>query len=156
MPSNSAMAEETAKLINDSGKVVVIAIELAGEPELKAQLDEFERTLKHHPKIELQKTFRSFVKDLIGAVAVTCVVVWLFNGFTSLQRFDELLYALRFPTGDSASPDILLVEITRETLKFLGDWPIDRFSRSSRSGYWSKPILRPRSQWVTSPGVCGQ
>jgi len=74
----------------------------------------------------LQKTFRSFAKDLIGAVAVTCVVVWLFNGFTSLQRFDELLYALRFPTGDSASPDILLVEITPETLKLLGDWPIDR------------------------------
>ena len=58
-----ALAEETARLINDSGKVVVIAIELAGEPELKAQLEEFERAMKQHPNIELQKTYKLETDD---------------------------------------------------------------------------------------------
>jgi hypothetical protein len=58
-----AMAEETVKLLNGSGKVVVIAIELAGEPELKVQLDEFERALKPHPKIELHKTYKLETDD---------------------------------------------------------------------------------------------
>jgi CHASE2 domain-containing sensor protein len=68
----------------------------------------------------------SLVRNLVGAVAVTCLVVWLFNGFATVRRVDELIYAFRFPTGDSVSPDILLVEITQATLKRLGDWPIDR------------------------------
>lgn len=58
-----AMAEETVKLLNGTGKVVVIAIELAGEPELKAQLDEFEHSLKPHPKIALQKTYKLETDD---------------------------------------------------------------------------------------------
>ena len=52
------MAEEAARLVNNTGKVVVIAIELAGEPELKAQLDEFERAMKRFPKVDLQKTYK--------------------------------------------------------------------------------------------------
>ena len=55
---SGAMAEEAAKLVNQTGKVVVIAIELAGEPELKAQLDEFERAMKRFPKVNLQKTYK--------------------------------------------------------------------------------------------------
>jgi hypothetical protein len=52
------MAEEAARLINQTGKVVVIAMELAGVPELKTQLDEFERALKHYPAIELRRTYK--------------------------------------------------------------------------------------------------
>lgn len=68
----------------------------------------------------------TLIKDLVGAVAVTCLVVWLFNGFVTVRRLDELLYAFKFPTGDSVSADILVVEITQATLKRLGELPIDR------------------------------
>ena len=52
--------------------------------------------------------------------------MWLFNGFATVRRFDELLYAFKFPTESSVSGDILIVEITQATLKQLGDLPIDR------------------------------
>src|SRR6266568_3221816 len=51
------LAEETARLLHDTGKVVVISIELRDVPELKAQMDEFERTLKQFPKLLLDKSY---------------------------------------------------------------------------------------------------
>ena len=58
-----ALAGETARLVNNSGKVVVIAIELAAVPELKAQLDEFERTLHRFPHIKLEKSYKLETDD---------------------------------------------------------------------------------------------
>jgi len=51
------MAEETARMLANTGKVVVISIELAGVPELKAQLAAFERTLKLSPGVVLHKKY---------------------------------------------------------------------------------------------------
>ena len=58
-----ALAEETAKLINQSGKIVVITVDLASEPELKVQLDEFARAIKRHRKIEVAKTYKVETED---------------------------------------------------------------------------------------------
>ncbi len=51
------MAEETAKLLDHHGKIVVIAIETAHDSELKAQLDEFEKTLKQFSGVTIAKTY---------------------------------------------------------------------------------------------------
>jgi len=51
------MAEETAKLLNNQGKIVIIAIETAKDPELKVQLEEFEKTLKQFGGIKVTKTY---------------------------------------------------------------------------------------------------
>ena len=51
------MAEETARMLGNKGKVVVISIELAGVPELKAQLAAFERALKKFPGVVLHKKY---------------------------------------------------------------------------------------------------
>src|ERR1041385_9473469 len=62
MPANLNSARQglvpAALIIDSSGKVVVIAIELAGVPELKTQLDEFERTLHRFPRIHLEKSYK--------------------------------------------------------------------------------------------------
>jgi CHASE2 domain-containing sensor protein len=63
---------------------------------------------------------------LFLALVTTAVVSIAFDGLDSLRAPDEFLYALRFPTGDRVSRDIVLVEITRDTLKLLGDPPWDR------------------------------
>jgi len=51
------MAEETAKLVDNQGRIVVIAIETAKDAELKVQLEEFERTLKRFSRITVAKTY---------------------------------------------------------------------------------------------------
>ena len=51
------MAEETAKLVDNRGKIVVIAIETAHDAELKVQLEEFEKTLKKFSGITVAKTY---------------------------------------------------------------------------------------------------
>jgi hypothetical protein len=51
------MAEETAKLLNNQGRIVIIAIETAKDPELKVQLEEFERTLNQFSGIKVAKTY---------------------------------------------------------------------------------------------------
>src|SRR2546426_2270140 len=51
------MAEETAKLVDNRGKIVVIAIETAKDPELKVQLEEFEKTLKKFSRITVAETY---------------------------------------------------------------------------------------------------
>jgi hypothetical protein len=51
------MAEETAKLLDNQGRIVVIAIETAQDPELKVQLEEFEKTLKKFRGITVAKTY---------------------------------------------------------------------------------------------------
>ena len=51
------MAEETAKLVDNRGKIVVIAIETAKDPDLKVQLEEFEKTLKKFSGVTVGKTY---------------------------------------------------------------------------------------------------
>src|SRR2546422_78551 len=51
------MAEETAKLVNNQGRIVVIAIETAKDAELKIQLEEFEKSLKKFSRITVAKTY---------------------------------------------------------------------------------------------------
>src|SRR6266702_3666441 len=51
------MAEETAKLVDNQGRIVVIAIETAKDEELKVQLEEFEKTLKKFSRITVAKTY---------------------------------------------------------------------------------------------------
>ena len=51
------MAEETAKLVDNQGRIVVIAIETAKDAELKVQLEEFEKTLKKFSRITVAKTY---------------------------------------------------------------------------------------------------
>jgi len=51
------MAEETAKLVDNRGKIVVIAIETAQDAELKVQLEEFAKTLKKFSGITVAKTY---------------------------------------------------------------------------------------------------
>jgi hypothetical protein len=58
-----ALAEQTARAINNSGKVVAVAIELAGAPELKPQLDEFELALRRFPRVRLEKCYRLETDD---------------------------------------------------------------------------------------------
>ena len=52
------MAEETARLVNSNGTVVVIAMELATVPELAAQLQEFERALEGYSRVKLKKSYK--------------------------------------------------------------------------------------------------
>jgi len=51
------MAEETARLLNSTGRVVVIAMERKKAPELRAQLAEFEKTLKEISQIRIKETY---------------------------------------------------------------------------------------------------
>jgi hypothetical protein len=52
------MAEETARLLNHTGEVVVVAIETARFPELQAQLDEFGKILKQSSHIKIEETYK--------------------------------------------------------------------------------------------------
>jgi hypothetical protein len=51
------MAEETSRLLNSTGRVVVIAMERNKAPELRAQLAEFEKTLKEISRIRIHETY---------------------------------------------------------------------------------------------------
>ena len=52
------LAEETARLTTNRGQVVVIAIETGNQPELRAQLEEFERALRRFPHITIKETYK--------------------------------------------------------------------------------------------------
>lgn len=52
------MADETARLLTNKGKIVVIAIETDRHPELQAQLREFESRLKQYPELKLKETYK--------------------------------------------------------------------------------------------------
>ncbi len=51
------MAEETAKLVNQQGKIVVVAMETGRDPELKVQLEEFEKALKQFSGMTVARTY---------------------------------------------------------------------------------------------------
>ena len=57
------MAEETARLLNNTGRVVVIAMERDKAPELRAQLGEFEKTLKEISRIRIKETYTLDTED---------------------------------------------------------------------------------------------
>ncbi|HEU0009033.1 MAG TPA: hypothetical protein VFT34_04370 [Verrucomicrobiae bacterium] len=57
------MAEETAKLLGNSGKIVVIAIDTPKTPELKVQLEEFEKALKSFSGISVAKSYMLETED---------------------------------------------------------------------------------------------
>lgn len=57
------MAEETARLLNSTGRVVVIAMERSKAPELRAQLAEFEKTLKEISRIRIHETYNLDTED---------------------------------------------------------------------------------------------
>ena len=57
------MAEETARAMNDTGRVVIVAIELAGVPELKVQLKEFERVLRKFPNVTIKEKYLLETED---------------------------------------------------------------------------------------------
>jgi hypothetical protein len=51
------MAEETSRLLNNTGRVVIIAMERNKAPELRAQLAEFEKTLNEISRIRIHETY---------------------------------------------------------------------------------------------------
>jgi hypothetical protein len=51
------MAEQTAQVLGGRGKIVVIAMDTPKGSELKIQLEEFERALKHFPGVTISKTY---------------------------------------------------------------------------------------------------
>ena len=51
------MAEETARLLNNTGRVVVIALERDKAPELRVQLVEFEKALKEISRVRIKETY---------------------------------------------------------------------------------------------------
>lgn len=57
------LAEETVRAVNQTGRVVVVAIESRGLPELQAQLEEFERVLRASPGITLEKSYKLDTED---------------------------------------------------------------------------------------------
>lgn len=57
------MAEETARLLNSTGRVVVIAMERDKAPELRAQLAEFEKALKEISRIRIKETYNLDTED---------------------------------------------------------------------------------------------
>ncbi len=57
------LAQETARLLHEAGKVVIVSIELRDLPELKVQMDEFERALKQFPKVVLEKSYKLETDD---------------------------------------------------------------------------------------------
>jgi hypothetical protein len=58
------MAEETSRLMNSTGRVVLITIDEAGEPELKAQHDAFHGTLaRRFPQIHIKKIYKVESED---------------------------------------------------------------------------------------------
>jgi len=57
------MAEETARLLNNTGRVVVIAMEQSKAPELRAQLTEFEKALKEISSIRVKETYSLDTED---------------------------------------------------------------------------------------------
>jgi hypothetical protein len=58
-----ALAEETARALSHTGKLVTIAVELGHLPELKAQLDEFERTLRAYPHLTILHKYQLETDD---------------------------------------------------------------------------------------------
>jgi hypothetical protein len=57
------MAEETARLLNNTGRVVVIVMERSKAPELRAQLAEFEKGLKEISSIRIKETYNLDTED---------------------------------------------------------------------------------------------
>ncbi len=51
------MAEETARALNNTGKVVVITMEAAKAPELRIQIEAFEKTLAQLGRIKIKQTY---------------------------------------------------------------------------------------------------
>src|SRR5689334_483179 len=58
-----ALAEETARMLQGAGKIVLILIEPEHEPELKTQLDEFNATLRQHPGLRIKEQYRLEADD---------------------------------------------------------------------------------------------
>lgn len=53
------MAEETGRMMNSTGRVVLITIDTSSEPELKAQHDAFDQTLaRRFPQIHVKETYK--------------------------------------------------------------------------------------------------
>jgi hypothetical protein len=51
------MAEQTARVLNNTGKVVIITMEGAKVPELRIQIEEFEKTLTQLGRIKIKQTY---------------------------------------------------------------------------------------------------
>lgn len=52
------MAEETARVLTNAGKIVLISLDSGTVPELDAQLDEFQRALAQHSRIKIKEHYR--------------------------------------------------------------------------------------------------
>jgi len=53
-----ALAEQTALVLTNAGKIVLVSIESGGGcPELKTQMDEFEQTLKRFPRLRIKDRY---------------------------------------------------------------------------------------------------
>ena len=57
------MAEETANLVDSHGRIVVIAIDTPKTPELRVQIEEFEKALKPISGIRIEKTYMLDTED---------------------------------------------------------------------------------------------
>src|SRR5262245_55165885 len=51
------LAEETSRLLDHHGKIVVISIETAKAPELSVQMEQFEETLKRLGSVKVEKSY---------------------------------------------------------------------------------------------------
>ena len=51
------MAEQTARLLGNQGKIVIISIEATKTPELKVQIEEFQAALKQLGTVQVAKTY---------------------------------------------------------------------------------------------------
>jgi hypothetical protein len=58
-----AMAEETARLLGNKGKIVVVAMEFSKVPELQTQIEEFEKTLKQLGSVTVKETYKLETED---------------------------------------------------------------------------------------------
>ena len=52
------LAEETAQALDETGKLVVITVDLPELPELKVQLQAFQHALQRFPRISVEKTYQ--------------------------------------------------------------------------------------------------
>ena len=134
------MAEETARVVNSQGRIVVIAIETARDPELKVQIEEFEKTLKQFNGIKVAKTYMLETDDRpkygVGAGLSARRLVRIVNKNTTADAMVSFVGAPELKDSElqelQARPKFIVESRSAEKLKKIFDQQLVQVAIVSR------------------------
>jgi ABC-type sugar transport system substrate-binding protein len=129
-----ALAEETAKVLGGKGKIMVVTIDSGKFPDLKVQMDTFQKAIKKLGKIEVERTFTLETEEKLK---------YRTGAGLSGRRFLRIV-------GKSAEADAIVSfvgapEITAEEAGSMKKWP--KFIAEARSpdklkGLFEKKLIQ--------------